>query len=114
MSPCGCIFIGKIDSLSLICMEVTTFFSRFLPDSTSLQLDSWRLDDAAILLTLHVTSTQTEVPCPICAVLAQRVHSRYERLLANLPWSPARVRWQLRVRKFVCTNAQCSRRIFTE
>jgi transposase len=54
------------------------------------------------------------VPCPVCAVFTARVHSRYTRTLADLPWGVARVRWQLRVRKFLCTNAQCSRRIFTE
>jgi transposase len=61
-----------------------------------------------------VTSTQQVVPCPVCAVFTPRVHSRYTRTRADLPWGTARVRWQLRVRKFVCTNAQCSRRIFTE
>jgi transposase len=72
------------------------------------------LDDAATLLILHVTSTQQVVPCPVCAVCTPRVHSRYTRTLADLPCGVARVRWQLRVRKFVCTNAPCSRRIFTE
>ncbi|MDQ3829302.1 MAG: ISL3 family transposase, partial [Candidatus Tectomicrobia bacterium] len=61
-----------------------------------------------------MTSTQRLVPCPVCAVFTSRVHSRYTRMLADLPWGVARVRWQLRVRKFVCTNAQCARRIFTE
>jgi transposase len=61
-----------------------------------------------------VTSTQQGVPCPVCAVFTPRVHSRDTRTLADLPWGTARVQWQLRVRKFVCTNAQCSRRIFTE
>ena len=61
-----------------------------------------------------MTSTQQVVPCPGCAVFTPRVHSRYTRTLADLPWGVARVRWQLRVRKFICTNAQCPRRIFTE
>src|SRR2546430_10178178 len=94
--------------------EATTVFSRFLPETTSLQLNSWQLDDTATLVTLHVTATQKVVPCPGCAVFTPRVHSRYTRTLADLPWGVARVRWQLRVRKFVCTNAQCPRRIFTE
>jgi len=95
-------------------MEATIVFSRFLPETTSLQLHSWHLDDTATLLTLHVTSTQQVVSCPVCAVFTPRVHSRYTRTLADLPWGGARVRWQLRVRKFVCTNVQCPRRIFAE
>jgi hypothetical protein len=55
-----------------------------------------------------VTSTQPVVPCPVCAVFTPRVHSRYTRTLADLPWGVARVRWRL------CTNAPCPRRIFTE
>src|SRR5262245_9063926 len=91
-----------------------TVFSRFLPETTALQLDSWHLDDTATLMTLHVTSTQQVVPRPVCAVFTPRVHSRYTRTLADRPWGSTHVRWQLRVRKFVCTNAQCPRRIFTE
>jgi transposase len=53
--------------------------------------------------------------CPVqCAVLAYRFQSHYERMLADLPWGPIRVRWQLHVRKFVCGNSQCPRRLFTE
>lgn len=95
-------------------MEVTAFFSPFLPETTSLHLDSWQLDAPASLLTLHVTSTQTVVRCPVCAVPAERMHSRYTRTLADLPWAHDRVRLQLRVRKWFCQNSQCVRQIFTE
>jgi transposase len=46
--------------------------------------------------------------------LAHRIHSRYTRTLADLPWAHYRVRLQLRVRKWWCQNAACVRRIFTE
>src|SRR5262245_66445734 len=65
-------------------------------------------------MTLHVTSTQQVAPCPVCAVFTARVHSRYTRTLADLPWGSTHVRWQLRVRKFVGANGQGPRRIFTE
>jgi transposase len=95
-------------------MEETPFLTRFLPDAIPLFLDSWELDDTTSLITLHVTSTQRDVACPVCAVRAYRLHSHYERRLADLPWGPTHVRWQLRVRKFFCGNLQCPRRIFTE
>jgi transposase len=95
-------------------MEATAFLSRFFPDTTSLRLDSWHLDDMATLMTLQVTSTQTAVSCPGCAAVAQRVHSRYRRTLADLPWGTWRITWQLRVRKFFCDNPACPRQIFTE
>ena len=57
---------------------------------------------------------QTSVPCPGCATPARRIHSRYTRILADLPWATYRVRLQLRVRKWFCGNRCCGRRIFTE
>src|SRR6266511_3327212 len=95
-------------------MEAMELRAHVLPDAPSLQLDSWSVDDAATLMTLHVTSTQTAVPCPVCALPAQRIHSHSTRMLGDLPWGSSRVRVRLRVRKLFCTNTACPRRIFTE
>jgi transposase len=54
------------------------------------------------------------MPCPLCDTPARRIHSRYNRTLADLPWADYRVRLQLRVRKWFCHNPACVRRIFTE
>ena len=59
-------------------------------------------------------STQIPAPCPLCAIPARRIHSHYERTLADLPWAAYRVRLQLRVRKWFCRNRHCRLRIFTE
>lgn len=85
-----------------------------VPDATLLHLDTCEVDDAALQITLTVRSTQTTVPCPLCATPAQRIHSHYERILADLPWAQYRVRLQLRVRKWFCRHRHCRRRIFTE
>ena len=87
--------------------------TTFLPAPASLYLDSWHLDAPTSLITLWVTSTQTGVRCPVCAMPAERVHSRYTRTLADLPWTHYRVRVQLQVRKWFCQNSTCVRRIFT-
>jgi transposase len=47
------------------------------------------------------------------AIPARRIHSRYERALADLPWADYHVQLQLRVRKWFCHNCHCRRRIFT-
>jgi transposase len=93
---------------------VLTFLTRFLPDVTTLTLETWYVDDATMQLTLHVISTQACVPCPLCQVQTSRVHSQYTRSLADLPWGPYAVRLQLRVRKFFCDHPACPRQIFTE
>jgi transposase len=68
----------------------------------------------AAQLTLRVTSIQALVHCPVCRFPTRRIHSYYERALADLPWAHLRVVLQLRVRKFFCANGRCTRRIFTE
>jgi len=85
-----------------------------LPDPTTLRLEACAVDDAAAQITLRVRSTQATAPCPLCTTPAQRIHSHYERTLADLPWAAYRVRLQLRVRKWFCGNRRCGRRIFTE
>jgi len=85
-----------------------------LPDATTLRLVACHVDITAAQITLEVHSAQTRVPCPLCATPARRIHSRYTRTLADLPWADDRVRLQLRVRKWFCRNRSCRRHIFTE
>ena len=63
---------------------------------------------------LQLTTTAPAAGCPRCAVPSSSVHSRYQRHLTDLPWGTRPVRIQLTVRKFVCRNPSCTRRIFTE
>jgi transposase len=63
---------------------------------------------------LHLTATAPTAACPRCAVPSSSIHSRYQRHPTDLPWGAYVVRIQLLVRKFVCRNATCTRRIFTE
>jgi len=79
-----------------------------------LHLDACTLDNAATRITLRVRSTRATARCPLCTTRAQRIHSHYERTLADLPWAQYRVRLQLRVRKWFCSKRHCRRRIFTE
>jgi transposase len=95
-------------------MEVGVTCAHALPDTTSLHLDTWDLDEAPAQITLLISSTQAAPRCPGCHVPARHVHRRDTRTLADLPWSGYAITWRLRVRKLFCRNRQCSRRIFTE
>ena len=88
--------------------------SRLLPHGFPLHLETWHLDEVAAQLTLRGTSRQALGHCPVCRFPTRRIHSDYERTLADLPWAHLRVVLQLRVRKFFCANGRCTRRIFTE
>ena len=88
--------------------------THLLPDSTNLKLESWLVDEIKTQIKLIISVIRTVVNCPVCNQPTHRIHSRYERKLADLPWADYSVTLQLRVRKFFCINANCKRRIFTE
>jgi transposase len=52
--------------------------------------------------------------CPSCGRQSDKVHSRYQRRLTDLPWEGIPVRLILSVRKFFCRNPECRQRIFCE
>ncbi len=85
-----------------------------LPSQTDLHLDRAIADEQSHTLILEVTSTQEAPTCPRCATAAPRVHSRYARTLADLPWADVAVSVQLHVRKCFCPTATCPRTIFCE
>src|SRR5919108_1657612 len=99
---------------AFVSTPATTVLARLLPDATMLRLEACEVDDTTAQITLRVQSTQTNAPCPLCAIPARRIHSAYGRTLADLPWAAYRVCLQLRVRKWFCRNRACQRRIFTE
>ena len=91
-----------------------TLLSCLVPDTPPLHLDAWQMDHAAGLLTWRVRSTQARIYCPVCQFPTRRVHSRYVRTVADLPWGSWRVVLHLQVRKFFCVNGRGTRRICTE
>ena len=52
--------------------------------------------------------------CPHCGTTSRRVHSRYPRMIADLPCAGRRIELHLTVRRFVCSAAHCRRKIFAE
>jgi transposase len=52
--------------------------------------------------------------CPDCRVPSARVHSRYERKVADLPWQGRAVVIRIQARRFFCVAPACRRRTFTE
>ncbi len=65
-------------------------------------------------LTLVLKNTTATATCPLCGQPSHRVHSRYQRKLADLPMQGKSVLIQLRVRRFFCNAPACPRRIFAE
>ncbi|MDQ3549010.1 MAG: ISL3 family transposase [Chloroflexota bacterium] len=82
------------------------------PDPTSLSLEAIHPDQESITIVLR--TCRSAVVCPVCGQRTERVHSWYQRTLADLPWQGLAVRFQVFTRRWFCSSATCSCRIFTE
>ncbi len=84
----------------------------FLNLSVDLRID--HITTTVTALVVHVVSTQVVSCCPLCGQASDQIHSRYLRVVADVPCGNRPVRLHLEVRKFFCRNANCPRKIFTE
>ncbi len=84
----------------------------FLPHLKGLRLAEITATNEGVTLRLY--AARRTAPCPSCRRRSRRVHSRYDRTIADLPWGGTTVRLRLRVRRFLCQVAACSQRIFAE
>ena len=82
------------------------------PAPRDVKVDHIIADDHSLTLIIH-TCRATAV-CPACGQPSERVHSRYQRSLADLPWHGVTVQLRLQTRRFFCTNTLCQPCIFTE
>ncbi len=84
-----------------------------LPDANDLHmLDKISVETGKIVL--KVTARQKESSCPACHTASKRVHSSYQRRLADLPCTgiPVVILWA--VRRFFCDHPACARVTFVE
>ncbi|MFD0297169.1 ISL3 family transposase [Streptomyces sp. NPDC127118] len=65
---------------------------------------------------MHIVARTLDgtAPCPDCECPSNRVHSCYQRRLADTPVGDQPVRIELTVRRLYCDNARCERRTFVE
>ena len=89
-------------------------YSCLLPDPSLTTFREITIDDNNKLIFCKVAVTQSTTPCPVCSELASRIHSDYQRTMADLPWAGIPVRLLLVVRRFFCKNKACHRKIFSE
>lgn len=69
-------------------------------------------DGEATLISVRPECTSSA--CPGCGTRSKRVHSKYQRRLADLPIAGRPVRLVLVARRFRCDAVLCGRRIFVE
>jgi transposase len=85
---------------------------QWFPLGDGLELTRMEMEEGQ--LRLYVTATAKSSPCPLCGQPATRLHSRYSRVVKDLPCAGQQVQLLLSVRKFLCDTAACVRKIFAE
>jgi transposase len=83
-----------------------------VPDPSRLDLLSLVAELTHITLLMRTCGDSAR--CPLCGRPSWRVHSRYQRSLADLPWAGIPARILLQTRRFFCDTPDSQRRIFTE
>jgi transposase len=83
-----------------------------LPEPHQLRLDTLTMTTERI--TLDVTTISSTASCPVCRGEATRVHSRYQRTVADLAWAHTPVVLRLHIRRFFCPKPTCARVTFSE
>ena len=83
-----------------------------VPDAGVLHLEGVSAEGETVVLV--ATATGTTACCPVCGHATSRVHSRYRRTVADLPWQGLAVRLDLQVRRWFCPTPTCARQIFAE
>jgi transposase len=77
-----------------------------------LDLDSIEVQEQTVLVHLHATAPTAT--CPQCGTAGSRVHSRYQRTIADVAFGGRKLELKLLVRKWICPEASCSRHMFAE
>src|SRR6202166_2301219 len=72
------------------------------------------VSDSSDSIILAVRSAAGMAECPLCGSRSQRIHSRYDRQVADLPCAGKQIRLRVITRRFVCEVPHCRRRIFAE
>lgn len=85
---------------------------QLLPDLPGFSIEQISIVDR--MITVLAQSEMTSERCPDCAYLSSRVHSRYQRVLCDLPWNGRKVRLVLQVRRFFCLRPACPRKTFAQ
>jgi transposase len=85
---------------------------NLLFDLKDLKLETITRIDGRIII--NTAMTATAAACLDCRQPSTRIHSRYQRTLADLPCGGQETILQIQVRRFFCLNQKCPRRLFAE
>jgi transposase len=86
--------------------------AHLLPPNEHIKFKALIMDEHRLILVAAMMAPKAT--CPNCCQRTDRVDSRYQRTLADLPWATAPIEIRLTVRRFLCLPCTCGRQTFTE
>ena len=87
-------------------------FGTLVPNIAEVELVS--LGRVAGAIEMRLKTCRACTPCSACGTPSRKVHSRYVRRLADLPWDGVPVTIRLQTRRFFCIEPVCRHKVFTE
>lgn len=66
------------------------------------------------MIEVELRCTDTAASCSLCRAPSRRVHSRYVRVIRDLPWGGMPMSLRFSTRRFFCDDVDCQQRIFAE
>lgn len=93
-------------------MSISELLGVVFPHLLDLRIE--KVSVAGRSVRVQATTLGQAVACPTCGFVARRVHSRYERRLADLMVGGRETVLHLRVRRLFCGNEHCVRATFVE
>ena len=93
-------------------MTLDDLCTHLLPPDDHITFQSLIIDEPRFILVAAMISTHST--CPDCSQPTHRIHGRYRRTLADLPWATAPIELRLIVRRFRCCTGTCRRKTFAE
>jgi transposase len=88
--------------------------ANLLPEPESLVVNKVEIEEESKRIICTVSVNGATASCPVCKMVTMRLHSHYQRSLADLPWAGIPVRIHIEVHRFFCDNPCCVRKIFSE
>ena len=86
--------------------------SSFFGFPCPLDLDNIEIHEQRIIV--HLYATSPTAACPQCGTAGSRVHSRDPRTITDVAFGGRSLVLKLLVRKWICPEASCSRKLFAE
>ncbi len=65
-------------------------------------------------VTITLASLASRAACPVCGTRSSRLHSNYQRTVADLPCAGRQIVFHLHTHKWRCLNQACARQVFAE